>query len=373
MNKNDKLETLIPMDMLEYEAQSQIYNALNLQFLLKLVILPDCHTGYHLPIGAVALLEKVISPSYVGYDIGCGMCCVIAKGIKERDILHTQNVKDKIFEKILKNIPVGVGIERNRPLQYQQFKSSIENKDLDKKVNEKLYKQLGTLGAGNHFIEIGSNKDGDIAIVIHSGSRNIGHSIADYYMKLSNTFDKELPNGFLDSRKEYGLAYYDDMCFALDFALKNREIMMEEVLLILGLPTSLMDNMINENHNHAEFKDTYRVLHRKGATPAEKDVLGVIPGNMKTGTYITRGLGNEQYLSSASHGAGRKMSRKKAKNTIQLDTFKKQMQGITARVDKNVLDEAPDAYKDVSEVIRMQEGIVVEVIDHITPKINIKG
>jgi tRNA-splicing ligase RtcB len=269
-----------------------------------------------------------------------------------------------------------LAIERRNPVDYIEFKSASLNKDLNKKINSKLYKQLSTLGSGNHFIEIGEDKNGYVAITIHSGSRNIGWSIAQYYMNLSKLVDIDLPNGFLSLHSEYGQQYLYDMNFALDYALENRKTMMWEVLEILGLSASetyeAMNTMINENHNHAVV-DKSNVLHRKGATPAEKGQIGIIPGSMKAGVYITEGLGNEDYLKSASHGAGRKMSRKKAKEKIDLNYVKKQMKGIVAKVDKSILDEAPDAYRDLEEVINMQEGIVIKTINFIKPLINVKG
>lgn len=371
----EKLKTLIPLEKLEYEAQQQIYNALNLDFLVKLAIMPDCHTGYTLPIGGVALLDGVISPVYVGYDIGCGMCNVILP-VKARELLKTKKIKTKILNEIYDIIPVGLAIERRNPVDYFEFKSASSNKDLNKKVNKKLYNQLGTLGSGNHFIEIGEDFFGDVVITIHSGSRNIGWSIAQYYMNLSKLVDVDLPSGFLSLYSEYGQQYLHDLNFALNYALENRKTMMWEVLMILGLSTSqayeAMNNMVNENHNHAVVTDNH-VLHRKGATPAEKDQIGIIPGSMKAGVYITKGLGNEDYLKSASHGAGRKMSRKKAKEKIDLNYVKKQMKGIVAKIDKNILDEAPDAYKDLEEVINMQEDIVIKTINFIKPLINVKG
>ena len=136
--------------------------------------------------------------------------------------------------------------------------------------------------------------------------------------------------------------------------------------------TIVKDRMINENHNHAIVKGDM-VLHRKGATPAEKDQLGITPGSMMTGVYITKGLGNEEYLSSSSHGAGRKMSRRKAKELIDLKRVKEQMKNVVVRLNKDVLDEAPDAYKNIKDVMASQEGIVIESIDHAKPLIVVKG
>lgn len=368
MGKLDKLKTLIPMEMLEIEAQNQIYEALKHDFLKKLVIMPDCHSGYSLPIGGVALLDDVISPAYVGYDIGCGMCTVVTD-IEGND-LSTKERK-KIYDRVLENIPTGFSM-RGVGMRFDEFKSASDNKELTKRVGEKLTKQLGTLGGGNHFIEIGESIDShNVAITIHSGSRNIGHSIGGYYMGIGV---EGLPKGFFYIDSEIGEAYIQDMNFALRYALENRRVMMEEVLNAMGFSNHsyYLKDMINENHNHAIITND-GVLHRKGATPADKEQFGIIPGNMRDGVYITKGLGNEEYLSSASHGAGRKLSRSKASKTLDHDVFEKQMKGIVCNTGKNILDEAPDAYKDVEKVIGMQEGIVINVINHYKPLINIKA
>lgn len=223
---------------------------------------------------------------------------------------------------------------------------------------------------GNHFIEIGKNEEGFIGVTIHSGSRNIGHSIATDYIKLAKENDTDLPKDFLHLNGKYGQNFLKILNFSSTFALKNREIMMKEVCKILNVE---MKKMINIHHNHAEVLEDGMVLHRKGATPALKGQLGIIPGSMKSGVYITEGLGNEEYLNSASHGAGRVMSRKKAKKSISLDKFEKDMKGIVAPVDESRLDEAPDAYKDLEYVISLQKNIVINVVDHIKPKIVVKG
>lgn len=374
MNKLEKLSTLIPLEQLEQSAQQQIYNALDLEFLKKLAIMPDCHTGYTLPIGGVALLDDVISPEYVGYDIGCGMCCIVTD-VLVKEMLPNKKQKVKIFNEIYEKIPVGFN-SRDKGLDYEEFKSASGDKDLNKKVNDKLHVQIGTLGSGNHFIEIGENQKEMATVTIHSGSRNMGHSVASYYMTKSKQVDKDLPNGFLSLDGDEGTQYLQDMDFCLGLALQNRKAMMVDVLDILGFKvskiTTFLKSMINENHNHAILRKD-GVLHRKGATPAELDTLGVIPGTMKSGVYITKGLGNEEYLSSASHGAGRKMSRKKAKLSISLERHKEVMKGIVGKVNKSTLDESHDAYKDLNKVVMMQEGVVIETIDFVKPLINIKG
>ena len=364
----DKLKTLIPMEEIEPEAQQQIYALLKMDFVKVLAIMPDVHMGYLMPIGGVGLFDNVISPFCVGYDIGCGMCHE-ATNITFSTITN----KEEIYQEILKRVPVGFNghsARKKRTVQYKTFQSAIKDTKLDEKVNSKLNEQLGTLGSGNHFIELGKNRNGNLAITIHSGSRNIGHSIATAYIKLAKENDLELGNGFLHLNSFLGQAYLQDMNFALEYALENRRAMMKEVCEVIGYKNIYI---INENHNHAEVLEGGMVLHRKGATPALKGQLGIIPGSMKTGVYITEGLGNEEYLNSASHGAGRKMSRKKAKQKIDMEKFENDMKGILAPVHKGTLDEAPDAYKDLHYVISLQEGKVINVIDHVEPKIVVKG
>ncbi len=373
MTNLEKLKTLIPIEEIEQSAQQQIYANLEFDFLKKLVIMPDVHMGYTLPIGGVALLDNVISPEYIGFDQGCGMCCIITdipvKSLKQKK-------KEEIFKELYKVIPVGVGISKTKYKESEEFKSASGDRDLNNKVNAKLNSQKGSLGGGNHFIEIGGNKDDFVAITIHSGSRNPGHSVASYYMKVSKTNDEDLPKGFLHLNSDLGQAFLYDLNFMLQYALNNRKYMMIDVLKVLGYKEpkikSFIKNMINENHNHGVIRDD-GVLHRKGATPAEKDTLGVIPGTMKSGVYITKGLGNEEYLSSASHGAGRKMSRTKAKKMIKLSDHENWMEGIIAKVTKSTIDESHGAYKNLKNVIKAQEGIVIDVIDYIKPIINVKG
>lgn len=360
----NKVVTLIPFDEIESSALDQLKYIDSLDFVTSISVMPDIHSGYTMPIGTVALMDNVISPECVGYDIGCGMCHVVT------DIKAGLIMKDRedIFKEIYSRIPVGFN-SRPKGIEYESF--SHYNKELKEKVDNKLNVQLGTLGSGNHFIELGRNKDGYLTVTVHSGSRNIGHSIASYYIKLSKTEDTKLPKGFLFLNSKNGQDYLKDMNFSLEYALENRKIMLKEVMDILGLEFN--NDYINENHNHAIVQENGMVLHRKGATPADKGQYGVIPGNMRDGVYVTIGLGNEKYLSSASHGAGRKFSRKKAKETIDINDFKESMKGIVAKVDNGTLDESPDAYKNLDYVIGLQKGIVVDIIDKIEPIINIKG
>jgi tRNA-splicing ligase RtcB (3'-phosphate/5'-hydroxy nucleic acid ligase) len=358
-----RLKSLIPFHEIEQEAQNQIYKLLEFDFVKSMSIMPDVHMGYTMPIGGVAIFDNVISPVCIGYDQGCGVCCIVT----DIPISHIKGNEKRIFNEIYTRIPVGFNCRENG-IGYNEFKSASGDKELNKKVNDKLEIQLGTLGSGNHFIELGENLEGFLSITIHSGSRNIGHSIASHYMKFNSI---GLTKGFLCLDSDLGQQFLVDMEFSLKYALKNRIVMMKDIAMILGLNLKKY-HMINENHNHAIVTPD-GVLHRKGATPADKDQLGIIPGNMRDGVYITKGLGNEEYLSSASHGAGRKMSRKKAKENISLDKFTQDMKDVIAKVDNGTLDESPDAYKDLDTVINYQKGIVVDIVDFIKPLINVKG
>ncbi|WP_022850731.1 RtcB family protein [Limisalsivibrio acetivorans] len=365
---DERYAPMIPQELIEETAQKQIDEWLTYPFVKRFVILPDVHAGYHMPIGGAALLDKgIISPSAVGYDIGCGMCCAVTD--IDADTVYPE--REPIFREITSRIPTGFDF-RKKGLDYKEFRSASGDRKLDKKVKERLYVQLGTLGGGNHFIELGPDRDNKLCITIHSGSRNPGHSIGGYYMKLSKDEDTELPTGFLNLNRDTGRAYRQDMDFILQYALDNRLMMIETVKEILGITDRNIKTFINENHNHAETRGD-GVLHRKGATPAEKGQLGVIPGNMRDGVYITEGLGNEEFLSSASHGAGRIMGRKEAKKKLSLDRFKKHMEGIVSFADRARLDESPDAYKDIAEVLSYQEGIVIKTINSVRPFLNIKG
>lgn len=361
MPKLEKLFSLLPLEEIEHSALQQIYDVLALPMLKKLAIMPDVHAGYDLPIGGVALLDGYVSPSFTGYDLGCGVCH-IALDMPYNDLPDLRKLYDQIHE----TIPTGFASHAKASTGYPIFNSDVLDKSTVARVRDKVATQLGTLGGGNHFIEIGSNKYGKAAVTIHSGSRNVGHTIGGAYMKMGRMFE-------LDSA--LGQSYLKDMNYALEWALENRLQMMRAILTAINPKfnvESILKNIINENHNHAVVTPE-GVLHRKGATPADKDQLGIIPANMRDGVYLTRGLGNETFLSSASHGCGRVMGRKEAKRKLDYDTFVKQMDGIVSSTSIDVLDEAPDAYKEVGYVLKAQEGITVEVIDFIKPLLNIKA
>lgn len=365
MSKFSKVNFLLPIHEIESSALDQIETINNLDFVKSIAIMPDVHTGYDMPIGGVALLDNIISPAFVGYDIGCGMCFYDTK----IDVKHFKKVNlSKLENKLYYKIPVGTNRHNNVPDGF--YKSALGDKELDKEVQKNQFAQLGTLGQGNHFLEIGITCNDTIGITVHSGSRNLGHRICTHYLKHGKWFDFS---------SNLGKAYFQDMLFAINWALENRKRMIGSALYTIGqllpdyiAPLEWGENIINKNHNTATFEQG-GIVHRKGATSAFKGEIGIIPGNMRDGVYIVEGLGNPTYLNSCSHGAGRSMGRKKAKESLNITTFKEQMKGIIAKVNDNTLDESPEAYKDIVQVIFYQQNVVMTTVDHVKPILNIKG
>lgn len=361
---DSRLKLTIPRENIEAGAWEQIQAALALPYLKALAIMPDVHSGYDLPIGGVALLDGYIWPGAVGYDIGCGMCHVNT----EHRLDQLSVALDHVYTRILRMVPVGFSVNEKPRNNFDRFSNASGYACLNDAIMHKAGLQVGTLGGGNHFIEVGVNNLGEIGVTIHSGSRRPGWLIADFYMRQTK--------GPVRLESDLGQQYLVDMTWAQNFALLNRSRMMFSCLQTLGFDeadaAALMGRMVNENHNHAIVTPD-GVLHRKGATPADKGQLGIIPANMRDGVWITEGLGNEEFLSSASHGAGRTMSRTKAKKLITTELLFEQMRGIIAPPLSELLDEGPDAYKEIHGVLAAQDGRLVNVIDHFEPMLVVKG
>lgn len=360
--------------VLEKEALDQFNSAMSLDFVVKGALMPDAHAGYALPIGAVIATDGVVVPSWVGYDIGCGMCALMIDGL-DPDLVK-ENSKD-IFDLIYRDIPVGFSINK-KETEYSLDGLTDIGKEL---ANKKQFKKaLGSLGGGNHFIEIGSDEFDRVWVVIHCGSRGVGHAIATHYMKLANPEGKAKDGhwGFDVNSKE-GRDYIQDLNWTLDYALANRSEIMHRVIACIGEGINApcwefyvdRSEMINRNHNHAVELDGLWI-HRKGATQAEENMSGVIPGNMRDGSFIVCGKGNQDSLYSSSHGAGRVLGRKAAKQKLNMDDFKSEMDGVVALVEESTLDESPFAYKNIFEVMDLQKDLV-DIVAHIRPIINIKG
>jgi tRNA-splicing ligase RtcB len=367
-------QTKIYAEHLEQTALDQFNSAMEQDFAVKGALMPDAHTGYTLPIGAVVATDGVIVPSWAGYDIGCGMCAMQTTF----DMIEVAVASQAIFDEIYRRVPVGFHVNDDQHIG-ATFLNSYDLAPLGREAfnGRKRYHSLGTLGGGNHFIEIGCDKANAIWVIIHSGSRGVGHGIATEYMKLASGGPKPMEGHFgLRVDSDDGQACINDMNWALQFALDNRIEMMKRVIAAMNCHTprtgsGIEGTLINRNHNHAEERDGLWI-HRKGATHAEAGMMGVIPGNMRDGTFIVRGKGNPDALWSSSHGAGRVMGRKQAKRELDTDDFKVAMRGVTAKVGDSTLDESPMAYKNIFEVMALQADLV-DVVAYIKPIINVKG
>lgn len=355
---------------IEQQALDQFNSAMEQDFSIQGALMADAHTGYSLPIGGVVSTEGVIVPSWVGYDIGCGMCA-LSTTFKIEDI--KKNSKS-IFNSIYKNIPTGFNVNKN-PTDTKLNPNSLTDTGREAFEDRKGFRALGSLGGGNHFIEIGQDENSNIWIVIHSGSRGVGHGIATKYIRIASRTGKVKEGHYpLYTNQDDGRSYINDMNWCLEFALENRKEMMRRAVETIAETCEGEANwscLINRHHNHAELRDGLWI-HRKGATHADKGMMGVIPGNMRDGSFIVKGKGNPDSLYSSSHGAGRVLGRNKARKELSKISFIKHMKGITAKVEDSTIDESPEAYKNIFEVMRLQKDLV-EIISHIKPLINIKA
>ena len=385
------------LDDIEDSALGQAKNLANLPFIFKhIAIMPDCHLGYGMPIGGVMATLGVIIPNAVGVDIGCGMSAVkTSLSTIDKDTLR------KIMSKIRQNIPVG--FKKHKYPNYDDMPNT-NIVDLFEKQHEYIIyqehdnvsKSLGTLGGGNHFIEIQEGSDGFIWIMVHSGSRNLGKKVADHYNKIAinnnerwfSMVETEKQLAFLPLDTEEGQEYLFEMQYCVDFALQNRKVMMNIICNIFKdvLPNCIflpcIDNnkskLINIAHNYATMEHHFGknvMVHRKGATRARIGEIGIIPGSQGSASYIIKGLGNPDSFESCSHGAGRKMGRKQAQRELDLETEKTRLDdnGIIHSIrHASDLDEATGAYKDIATVMSNQKDLV-DIIIELKPLAVIKG
>jgi len=382
------------LEEIEDGAMEQIKHLADLPFTFSHVaIMPDSHQGYGMPIGGVLATTDIIIPNAVGVDIGCGMCAV-KTSLTEID---TETLK-KIMGEIRKVIPVGFNHQTEKqdeslmPKTNYPVEKLLGAYEIISEQYQSALKQIGTLGGGNHFIEIQKGSDGHIWIMIHSGSRNLGKQVADHYNKIAIELNKkwfssvpeEWELAYLPVDSEEGQAYIREMNYCVDFALANRKLMIDRIMDIFEKETNCTwpgfeDKLIiNIAHNYAKLENHFGHnvwVHRKGATLADIDIIGIIPGSQGTKSYIVKGKGNVLSFKSCSHGAGRKMGRKEAERTLNLEEEIKKLdeQGILHEVRGiHDLDEASGAYKDISEVMKNQEELV-DILVELTPLGVIKG
>ena len=375
-------------DFVEESAMRQIENLTTLPFLFHhLAIMPDVHAGMGMPIGGVLACKDTVIPNAVGVDIGCGMCAV--KTNKKVSEIPIEVIRKNIMKGIRQQIPLGKGHHK----QQQEEKYLPIGHDIDKmevvKVRQAAIRyEVGTLGGGNHFIELQKDEDGNVWIMIHSGSRNLGNRVGEHYNKIAQRLNArwhsvvspEIRLAFLPiGTKEFD-AYWSEMKYCVDFALCNRSLMMQRIqeVIVDALPGIEFEPMINIAHNYAEVEHHFGedvIVHRKGATLAKEGVVGIIPGSQGTASYIVEGLGNPDSFYSCSHGAGRVLSRTAAINKLDMEAEVKQLEAkgiIHAIRSQKDMQEATGAYKDIESVIA-QELDLVKIKTRLLPVAVIKG
>lgn len=369
-------------------AMKEIVNLSSLPFVFHhLAFMPDVHAGKGMPIGGVLSTKGIIVPNAVGVDIGCGMCAI-------KTSLRTEDISSEVLRKQILR-----GIRKLIPLGFEHHKIGQDEAkmpqgfDVDKlTVVSRQYvsatKQVGTLGGGNHFIELQRDDEGMLWIMLHTGSRNLGAQVGAYYdnkAKMLNarwfsSVGEKLNMAFLPMESPEGHAYWDEMNYCVAFALCNRSLMMERICSVIAEVFSdvKFEPMLNIAHNYACWEkhfDSNVIVHRKGATRARLGEIGIIPGSQGTNSYITEGLGNPDSFESCSHGAGRMLSRTEAVRSLNLESevnFLEQRGIVHAIRSQKDLEEASGAYKDIEQVMANQTDLT-KIVTRLAPIAVIKG
>ncbi|TDB89940.1 RtcB family protein [Micromonospora fluostatini] len=378
---------------IEPEAARQLRNIGALPWVQGVAVMPDVHYGKGATVGSVIAMRQAVSPAAVGVDIGCGMSAV-------RTSLTAADLPDDLAPlrgAIEATIPVGFaahdepvdprrirGLEQGGWVDFWQRFDTLDARVA--KLETRARRQVGTLGGGNHFIEVclesGGPDDGRVWLMLHSGSRNIGKELAERHMAVARRLphNAALPDRdlavFLAGTPEMD-AYRRDLWWAQEYARRNRAVLLALLCGVVRehLPQVAFDEPISVHHNYVA-EETYGgeqvLVTRKGAIRAGEGDLGIIPGSMGTGSYIVRGKGNPDAYCSASHGAGRRMSRGQARRTFSTADLAAQTAGVECRKDAGVVDEIPGAYKDITEVLAQQADLV-EVVAHLRQVVCVKG
>lgn len=386
LNKSGIQFNVFGQEHIEEGAMHQMYTAAKLPIAVAGALMPDAHSGYGLPIGGVLATENAVIPYGVGVDIGCRMCLSVFD-IDPKELTQKENY----FVRELNEATLfGSGA---------QFKTAEDHEVMDneafgqlpllKGLHGRAWKQLGSSGSGNHFVEFGVVEIGEkdtvlgidagtyLGLLSHSGSRALGANIANHYTKIAIS-KRRLPQdaknlAWLSLDEEEGMEYWIAMNLAGDYASANHHVIHQKIAKQLGRKPMKMV----ENHHNFAWKETLSnaegwrrevIVHRKGATPAGKNVLGVIPGSMTAPGFIVKGKGEEAAVNSASHGAGRKMSRTKAMEAVSDKQFKDEVQKHGVKLLGGGKDESPFAYKDIEVVMQSQKALV-DIVGKFTPKI----
>ncbi len=373
---------------IETEALTQLKNISRLPFVYQHVaVMPDVHAGIGSTIGSVVATDRAIVPSMVGVDIGCGMNAV-RLSLKARELPDSLAT---LRHQIERDVPLGVGGAHhdkqtpimNKSLSERLFDITWKHSTLSK---NNAQKQLGSLGSGNHFIELCIDESQDVWVMLHSGSRGTGNLIGRYFIekakkRMEQYFislpDKDL--AFFPEDTDDFRDYMEAIQWAQDYALENRKVMMSNVISALRRHVlqefTITQEAINCHHNYVEKENHFGKnlwITRKGAIRARVDDLGIIPGSMGQKSYIVRGKGNQESYCSCSHGAGRAMSRTQARQMFNVDDLIYQTTGVECRKDEAVLDELPAAYKNIDVVMENQRDLI-EIVHTLKQVLCVKG
>jgi tRNA-splicing ligase RtcB len=378
MLRGTAVPVLVWTDDLEGEAERQLLQLASLPFVFHHVaVMPDVHAGRGSTIGTVYVSKDTIIPAAVGVDIGCGMAAVQTPFVASQ----LEGKLPTLRHSIERSIPVGFHQHKSPTRQALEWEGWSEWINLVPDVQglfKKAQCQHGTLGGGNHFIEICVDPAENVWILLHSGSRNIGKTLADIHIDIAEEYVKQhgvnLPHrdfSYMKLATTECRQYFHDVLWAQSYARKNRDIMLELImrdvadLLNEGEPFRPVTN-VNCHHNYVAKETHFGAevwVTRKGAIRAEQGDEGIIPGSMGTRSFIVRGLGNPDSFNSASHGAGRRMSRTKARQTFTMDDMAKQTVGVECRKDMGVIDEIPKAYKNIEEVLENERDLVEPIVE----------
>lgn len=366
---------------IEEGAMHQMYQAAKLPISVAGALMPDAHSGYGLPIGGVLATENAVIPYGVGVDIGCRMCL----SIYDIDPKELTQKESYFTRELLEATLFGSGAQFDRSANHEVMENELFYElPLLKNLHARAWKQLGTSGSGNHFAEFGvvevSEKDNVLGaepgiytgLLTHSGSRALGANIANYYTRIAIS-KRRLPQdaknlAWLSLEEEAGIEYWNAMNLAGDYASACHHVIHDKIAKQLGRKAVKRV----ENHHNFAWKEKWEgkevIVHRKGATPAGKDVLGIIPGSMTAPGFIVKGKGETASVNSASHGAGRKMSRTRAMDSVTDKQFKEEVEKHGVKLLGGGKDESPFAYKDIEVVMQSQKALV-DVVGKFTPKI----
>ena len=386
---NERALTWVPEDQIEPQALAQIENISKMPFIFQhIAVMPDCHFGLGATVGSCIPTKGAIIPAAVGVDIGCGMIAV--KTPLKRDDLPT-NLRG-IREDIEERIPLSAGRYNNgvqgtaapRVRQLEEKAAGTGRLDFYDQTDRNWRRQLGSLGSGNHFIEITLDEDGRVWTFLHSGSRGIGNKVAGFHIKAARKLMErwfiDLPDrdlAYLIQDTPEFKDYLTDLDWCQEFARLNRHEMTDRTLEALYELAGRFreDERIECHHNFTKWEHhfgTNILVSRKGAISAREGEMGLIPGSMGTRSYAVCGLGNAASFNTAPHGAGRRMSRGQARRTFTMEDFDREMAGVEVRRSDAFLDEMPGAYKDV-DVVMEQSRDLVEVVHTFRQIVNVKG